>query len=342
MSTFGTKQWVATAVTVLIIVFVFAVVLPSLGDYSEAWTAIKGMSPGWIVALVVLTVGVVAVYPLPFNIALPGVGYRASFVVRQTSFMIGNVIPAGGAIGVGVQYGMLGSYGFSPAPSADAIGITSVSNTLVTLALPVVSLVGLVFIGEATTTAIIIAIVGVVGIVIAIALIAVTFRTEKVARRVGDWGDVAANRLAGLFHKSFDVNLGDELVVLRTSLLGLSRRRLLAVTGADALQQISGFLVLFVAILAIQGTSNSVNIAEAFAAFAVARLAVFIPLPPGGLGTSDAIMTSLLTQFGMVNSNAMAAVLIWRAATYIPQVFIGTGTLVLWRRNRARGLAPTT
>ena len=89
--------------------------------------------------------------------------------------------------------------------------------------------------------------------------------------------------------------------------------------------------------MAIQGANGSVNIAEALAAFSVDRLATFIPIPPGGLGTSDAIMTGLLTnQFGMTSSGDVAAVLIWRAATYFPQVFIGIGTLISWRRKRAR------
>ena len=35
-ASFGAKQWIATLLTLLVIVFVFAEVFPSLGDYSEA------------------------------------------------------------------------------------------------------------------------------------------------------------------------------------------------------------------------------------------------------------------------------------------------------------------
>lgn len=93
------------------------------------------------------------------------------------------------------------------------------------------------------------------------------------------------------------------------------------------------------AILAIQGGTGEVNLAEAFAAFAFGRLATFIPIPPGGLGTTDAIMIGALTAFGMTNADAMAAVLIWRAATYFPQVFIGIGTFLYWRREQGRKTA---
>jgi len=340
---FGAKQWIATLLTLLVIVFVFAVVFPSLGDYSEAWTAIQGMATGWVVSLVVITIGVVVIYPLPLIRALPSIAYRAAFAVRQTSFMIANVVPGGGAIGLGVQYGMLNTYGFSAAPAADAVGITSVSDTVVTLALPILSLVGLVIIGEASSTAVVLAIVGAALVGILVGMIAVVLRSEETARKVGGWLGRLVSQIAGWFHKPFDVDLASDLVEFRASLIEVGTRRVLIVTGANLVQQLSGFLVLWVAILAIQGAGGSVNIAEALAAYSVARLATFIPIPPGGLGTSDAIMAGLLTnQFGMTSTDAMAAVLIWRAATYFPQVFIGIGTLISWRRQRVKAPSAST
>jgi uncharacterized protein (TIRG00374 family) len=334
-ATFGGKQWIATILTLLVVVFVFAVVFPSLGDYSEAWTAIQGMSIGWIIALAVSTVVVIAIYPWPSQMALPGLKYRPAFVIRQTSFMIGNVIPEGGAIGLGMQYDMLGSYGYASAPSAAAIGISGVSNTLVTLALPVLSLVGLMLVGEATSEDYVIALIGIVVIAIALVVIGYILRSESSARRVGDWANGAFEWIAGLFHKKENPHLGDSLVSVRSSAIGAISGRGMIVAGADALQQISQFVVLFVAILALQGgLGGEVNLAEAFAAFAIARLAQFIPIPPGGLGTTDAILIGILTGFGMSSSDAMAADLIWRAATYFPQVLIGIGTLLVWRRRQ--------
>ena len=74
----------------------------------------------------------------------------------------------------------------------------------------------------------------------------------------------------------------------------------------------------------------------------VAVPATFIPIPPGGLGTTDAIMTGALTAFGMANGDALAAVLIWRALTYFPQVFIGIGTLLYWRHKQSKQPPATT
>jgi len=336
-ATFGGKQWIATGLTIVVIVLVFAVVLPSLGNYSDAWTAIQGMSVGWVVALALFTVAVILIYPWPFQVALPGLEYRPAFVIRQTSFMMGNVIPGGGAIGVGVEYEMLGSYGFSSGPSAAAIGISSVSNTLVTLALPVLSLVGLILVGEATSEDYVAAAIGAVVIAAALILIMLILRSESSARRVGEWAGGVVDWIAGLFHAKSDPHIGDGLVSFRSSVIAAVAGRWRGVTGADAIQQLSQFAVLFVAVLALQGGfGGDINLFEAFAAFSIARLAQFIPIPPGGLGTTDAILIAILTRFGMSSGDAMAADLIWRAATFLPQVLIGIGTLLVWRRHQRK------
>lgn len=63
-----------------------------------------------------------------------------------------------------------------------------------------------------------------------------------------------------------------------------------------------------VAVIALQeGVDGPVTLIEAFAAFAFGRLATFIPVPPGGLGTTDAIITAILTSFGLPNNDALVA-----------------------------------
>lgn len=335
-ATFGKKQVIATVLTLAVLVIVFAVVFPQFADYQQAWDAIQNMSTGWIIALLVATVFVIIAYVWPYQAALPGLKYRPGFVVRQTSFMISNVIPAGGAIGLGVQFGMLSSYGFGAAPSTAAIGITGVWNTFITLALPVLGLLALLIIGEANATAATVALLGAVVIGVAVWLFAFILRSDTNARRIGAWADRVVAWGAGLINKEVDLSIDQALVDFRESIIGVVSKRWQLITATNLLQQLAQFSVLFIAILAIQGGTGDVNIFEAFAAFAFARLATFIPIPPGGLGTTDAILTGALTTFGMANGDALAAVLIWRAATYFPQVFIGIGTFLYWRREQSR------
>ncbi len=339
-SGFGKRQIIATVLTLGVLVLVFAVVFPQFANYREAWDAIQDMSTGWIVTLLIATIVVIVVYAFPFQAALPGLKYWPAFKTRQTSFMISNTIPAGGAIGLGVQYGMLNSYGFGPGPATATIGITSVWNTFITLTLPVLALLGLAIIGEVNSTAALVTLIGVVVVAVGIGLFALILRSEDAARRLGQWADNSIARAAGLIGKEANFDLAQGLVDFRASIVDVVSERWGRITATNLLQQLAQFSVLFIAILAIQGGPGAVSLPEAFAAFAFGRLATFIPIPPGGLGTTDAIMTGALTGFGMASGDALAAVLIWRALTYFPQVFIGIGTLLAWQRDQRKKSAP--
>ncbi|GMQ93323.1 MAG: hypothetical protein BMS9Abin12_0800 [Acidimicrobiia bacterium] len=339
---FGRQQIIASILTLGILVLVFAVVLPQFGDYGEAWKAIQNMDP-WQLALIGLaTVGVIIVYVLPFQAALPGLKFKPAFLTRQTSFMISNVVPAGGAFGLAVQYGMLSSYGYGAAPVTATIGITSVWNTLVTLSLPVIGLIALIASGQSTgeaTTVTLIAAAVVIGMIVVFALI---LRSEDLARKFGRW----ANRLiqwgARLLRRDVDFDGEGVVVEFRSSIVDVVVDRWILITLANVGQQLAQFSILYLAVVALQGGFNGpVSLLEAFAAFAFGRLATFIPVPPGGLGTTDAIITGMLTGFGLPANDALAASLIWRAATYFPQVFIGAGALLVWRRGQSKSTTAT-
>ena len=47
-------------------------------------------------------------------------------------------------------------------------------------------------------------------------------------------------------------------------------------------------------------------------------------------------MTALLTSFGATNNQALAATLVWRAGTFVPQALLGVVTLVWWRATKRR------
>jgi putative heme transporter len=333
---FGWKQVVATVLTLGVLVLVFAVVLPQLGSYDQAWEAIQAMSIGWVIALVVATVAVIGIYVLPYMAALPGLRYGRGFVVRQTSFMISNTIPAGGAIGLAVQYEMLTGYGYGAAPSTAAIGITSVWNTFITLALPILALAGLVFTGEAASVSIAAAVVGLLAMVVAVVVFALILRNEDTARRIGDWVGGLLSWIVGIVHRQLDADVGQALVEFRDSIVDVVSARWPAITAANLGQQLAQFAVLWIALLGVQDGSSAVTLLEAFAAFAFARLTTFIPIPPGGLGTTDAALVAILQGFGVSNNDALAADLIWRALTYFPQVFLGIGTFLVWRRQQHR------
>jgi uncharacterized protein (TIRG00374 family) len=332
---FGKQQIIATILTLGILILVFVVILPKFGDYGEAWTAIQSME-AWELGLIVLaTIAMILIYVLPFPAALPGLKYKPAFLTRQTSFMISNVVPAGGAFGLAVQYGMLMSYGYAPAPVTSTIGVTSVWNTFVTLSLPVIALLGLMATGQSNGEAVTVTLIAAGAVIAMIVVFTLILRSETFSRKLGTWTDNVIDWGAGLFHKDVDIDAVDAILDFRSSIVHVVRDRWVLITLANVGQQLAQFSILYLAVVALQGGfGGPVSLLEAFAAFAFGRLATFIPVPPGGLGTTDAIITGMLTSFGLDNNDALAATMIWRAMTYFPQVIIGAISLLVWRRGK--------
>ena len=339
---FGKSQIIATILTLLILVMVF-VALKNMGaDYGAAWTAIQGMD-AWELGLITLaTIVLIIIYVTPYTAALPGLAFKPAFYTRQTSFMISNVIPGGGAWGLAVQYGMLSSYGYGPAPASATIGITSVWNTFVTLSLPVIALIGLAITGQSNSQLATVTLIAAVVVIAMIVVFALILRSESFARKLGTWADKAIAWAAGLIHKTVDVDAVAGLLHFRSSIVHVVHDRWVLITLANVGQQLAQFFILYLAVVALQGSFNSpVTFIQVFAAFSFGRLATFIPVPPGGLGTTDAIITAALTTFGLDKNSALAATMVWRAATYFPQVIIGVITMLLWRRQKDKKPAAT-
>jgi putative heme transporter len=326
------KSIIAGVITVVTLIIVFAGILPKLGNYSDAWDAVQAMSNVDKAALLVAIVVNLWVYVFPLMAAIPGLTYKPAFIVRQTSFTISNAVPAGGAVGVGVQYAMLASYKVSSAAAATGIAITSVWSVFMTLGLPVIGVVLLLISGENPDQYLTAAIVGVVAIVGAVVVFALILRSEDLARKIGALGQKIVNPFMHRFHK--DVDVVSEVLAFRSQIVGVVSQHWISITVSNFGMIFGQFLILFVSIRAVSdGRSSGLTAAEAFAAFAISRLGTMIPLTPGGLGTVDAALTALLVTFGMDANDALAATLVWRACSWVPQVFLGVFTFLYWRRN---------
>jgi putative heme transporter len=104
---------------------------------------------------------------------------------------------------------------------------------------------------------------------------------------------------------------------------------------------LSLFLVLLLALREVGVSEEEVGWAEALTVFAFARLLTAIPITPGGLGVIELALITGLKTAGGEGAQIVAAVLIFRALTFILPIPLGLGTYIYWRRNRSwRNSAP--
>jgi hypothetical protein len=61
-------------------------------------------------------------------------------VMTQATTAVANTVPAGSAIGIGMTYGMLGSWGYSRSRTTTAVLVSGVWNSFIKLGLPVLAL----------------------------------------------------------------------------------------------------------------------------------------------------------------------------------------------------------
>jgi uncharacterized protein (TIRG00374 family) len=334
------KTAIMAAIGLVALVLIFVKVIPQIGSYQEAFIAIKAMNAIDIVLIVVAVVVYNTVYGFPFMAAVPGLSYPRSFQLNQGAFAISNGVPAGGAFGLGVQYAMLASYQVPPTVATAAIGATGVWSVFVTLGLPVFGLIAITASGAMDDVGKYVYI-GLLGFAVLIAMIvvfALIMRSEPLAIRIGGWANALAKPVFKILKKDAP-DLVPTVVKFRTDTVALVTRRWHVITVSQVAVSLCQFMIFFAALRGVEGGETPTPFLVAFGAWAVAQIGIMIPITPGGLGTVDAFMISLLTAMGVSGGDATAATLVWRASSFVPQIIIGVLSLVTWSRTAARTFA---
>jgi uncharacterized protein (TIRG00374 family) len=323
-----------------VIVLIFVRVIPQIGSYQDAVISLKAMTAGALTCIVVSVLVYLAAYGLPFMAATPGLPYWRSQQLNQGAFAISNGVPAGGAFGLGVQYAMLASYSIGPTVSTSAITAVGVWSIFVTLGLPILGVAAIQLSGQAASAYLWTAVLGVLILAFAIIALALIVRSENAARRIGSIGNRLAAPFVARFRKGRSVDVVPATLRFRSEIADLVTRSWPAITGAQVSVSLTQFLIFFMSLRGVEGWgADGTSMLVAFGAFAVAQIGLMIPITPGGLGTVDAAMIAFLTAFGVDAGAATAADLVWRAASFVPQIAIGVVALITWSRQGTRALA---
>jgi len=219
------KRLLTGGLAVVVIVAVFAFVLPRIADYRDVWEVLKGLSLGDVLILVAATALNIVTFAPPWMAALPGLGFRQAFALSQASTALSIVSPAGAAVGMAGSFALLRSWGFPPGPVGLAVAVTGVWNQLANLTFPIVALALLTAAKESHAGLKIAALVGVVVLAIVISCFALALSSERRAFRVGDLAARVANRGRRLIRRKPVLWGGENFARFRRGTLDLLRRR---------------------------------------------------------------------------------------------------------------------
>jgi uncharacterized protein (TIRG00374 family) len=320
---------IVASIAIVVGIFVFA--LPKIADVSEVWKVIKAMTPLEIGTLLLAAAWNILTYWFVMMSAMPGSNIWQTMKINQASTAVANTVPGGGAIGIGVTYGMYTGYGFSRSAIGLSVLVTGIWNNFVKLGMPVIALAILAVQGEAGASLAIAGAVGTGVLIVAVGLFAAVLSSDRLAARVGSWLGRVIGRVRKLVRKDPETDLTAATVRFRHDAIELISRRWLPLTLSTLVSHLSLFLVLLLALRHVGVPGSQVSWAEALAAFAFVRLVSALPITPGGLGVVELGLTAALIAADGPREEVVAAILVYRALTYLLPIPFGLAAYVKYR-----------
>jgi putative heme transporter len=302
-------------------------------DPAQMWTAISAMTWLELTILGLLAAWNLCTYAFVWMTVTPGLGFWRAMAMTQATTAVANTVPGGSAIGIGMTYSMLGSWGYSRSRTTTAVLVSGVWNSFIKLGMPVLALALVALQGGRTGGRILAALLGIAGLVAAIVVFALLLRSAEQARRFGLLAGRAASRVRRLVRRPPVAGWELATVKFRARTIDLVEHRWIAITATSLISHLSLYLVLLVALRDVGVSDAEVGWAEVLAVFAFARLATAIPLTPGGLGFVEGVLAIGLVGAGGDPDQVAAAILVYRALTWALPILVGIACYVWWRRR---------
>ena len=309
-------------------------------DLGEVWAEIRSMTWREDLMLAAVAAWNLATYAFVWMSVTPGLSFWHAFVMTQATTAVTNTVPGGSAIGIGMTYVMLGSWGYSRSRTSVAVLVSGVWNAFAKLGLPVLALALVALQGGASGARVTAALIGIAGLIAAIVVFALMLRSEEQANRFGILAGRVASRLLRLVRRPPVHGWELATVKFRTRTLDLLEHGWVPITAATLVSHLSLYLVLLATLRAVGVSDAEVSWAEVLAVFAFARLATAIPFTPGGAGVVEAVLIGGLVAAGGQRAQVTAAVLVYRVLTWGVPILIGVGCYLWWRRQSLTEPAP--
>ena len=324
-------RYVSAAVSLLIVVGIFVYAIPKFADYAQVWKAITTLTPIEMGTLIAATIFNLFTYWWANMAALPGLRLWPAAVVTQTTTSVANTLPGGGAIAIGLTYSILHSWGFSGTAVALYVGRQRYLEHLHEAGAPGALVVFLVISGKKSAAFISAALIGLAVLAAAVVLLAAIFKSEALARRVGNGIARVLSAVRRVFRKPPVTGMDDRAAKFRADTIDLVSRRWIRLTWTTLLSQLALFFILLLCLRHLGVSEQEVSTAEAFAVFSFGRLISALPITPGGLGVIELGYIGGLVGAGGDKAAVVAAVLLFRTLTFGIQIPLGGFTYLIWR-----------
>lgn len=324
------RKIAGTAASAVLVAAIFGFALPHVASYRSVWTIVQVMTWPQVLLVVIAAVASLAAAWLVICSVLPPVRLREAAVVNLASTAVASTLPAGGAVAIGISWTMLSSWGISAADFVLYTLVSGIWNVFARLGLPVFAVLIIMTVSRPHAGLLAAAVAGLVLLGFVTVGFGLLLRSDSFATRA----DAAlrcplkiACKLARRPPPAGSLRGFRERV---SSLLAARGWRISAATAASS---VTLWLVLLVSVRGVGLSQSQVPWQTCLAAFAFVRLLTILPITPGGVGITELGLVGILADGAdhRVAAQVTAAVLLYRAVTYVAPIPTGALAWVAWR-----------
>jgi uncharacterized membrane protein YbhN (UPF0104 family) len=329
-------------VSVALIAVVFGFAVPHVASYRSVWASMQAMTWPHVLLVAAAATASMVSYWITIRAVLPALRLRQAAAVNLGSNAVASSLPAGGALAVGVSWAMLSSWGLSTADFVLYTLVTGIWNAFTLLGLPVVALLVMTTARRPDAALIIGAAAGMALLATGVGGLGLLLRSRPFALRAGHALQHPLALVCRLARRPPPADTAGSLAGFRDRAGALLAARGGRITAAT----VASYLTLWLVLLAcLRGTGLSqaqLPWQTSLAAFALIRLLTALPITPGGLGITELGLIGVLAAGGghRVSVQVTAAVLMYRAVTYLPPIPLGALACLIWRLTPALISAP--
>ena len=331
------RKIVRTVGSAVLIAAIFGFALPHFASYRSVWVSVQAMPWPQVLLVAAAALASMAATWLMICSVLPSIRLREAAVVNLGSNAVANTLPAGGALAMGVSWAMLSSWGVGTAEYVLYTLVSGIWNVFARLGLPVLALLVLATAIRPGAGLIAAAAVGLALLAAAVAALSLLVRSESFAFRAGRVLQVALVLACRVVRRPASFDVPGSLTGFRDQAGALIAARGWRITVTTVAANLTLWLVLLACLRGIGLSQAQVSWQTSLAAFAFVRLLTVLPLTPGGLGITELGLIGVLAAGAGHRATAQvtAAVLLYRAVTYLPPIPLGAVACLAWRYTPA-------
>ncbi|HEV3293131.1 MAG TPA: lysylphosphatidylglycerol synthase domain-containing protein [Streptosporangiaceae bacterium] len=325
------------AVSAAVIAVIFGFAVPHFASYRSVWASMGAMAwPQVLLVAAAAAASMVSTWIMICSV-LPSIRLREAAVVNLGSNAVANTLPAGGALAMGVSWAMLSSWGVSTGEYVLYTLVSGVWNVFARLGLPVLALLILVTASRPGAGLVAAAAVGLALLAALAAGLGLLMRSESFARGAGRALQPALALACRMARRPACFDIPGSLLGFRDRAGALIAARSWRITAATAASHLTLWLVLLACLRGVGLSQAQVSWQTCLAAFAFVRLLTVLPITPGGLGLTELGLIAILAAGAGHRASAQvtAAVLLYRAVTYLPPIPLGAIACLIWRHAPA-------